>query len=324
MLTAGVDYPKNFSDFERWFSTEEKCYEYIAKLKWPEGFICPHCESASGWKMTRGRVRCGKCRKESSVTVGTLFQDTHKPLRVWLAAMWHITNQKNGTSALGLQRALGFGSYATAWLWMHKFRRAMVRPGRDKLSGRIEIDETFIGGEASGKRGRGSLKKTLVVIAVQENGKGIGRIRLERALDASAASLTKFILHAVEEGSIIHTDGWRGYAGLRKLGYEHQVSILSDGGPEASTELLPRVHLIASLIKRWILGTHQGSVSPEHLDYYLDEFTFRFNRRTSKSRGLLFHRLVEQCVNSSPVEGNSIYGGKLTLLPPAVGVGGVK
>jgi len=254
MPTAGVDYPKDTSEFDRWFPSEDTCYEYVAKVKWPSGFDCRFCGGSHGWKIGRGRIKCRDCRKESTVTSGTLFQDTRKPLRDWLAAMWYITNQKNGTSALGLQRALGFGSYTTAWLWLHKFRRAMVRPGREKLSGRVEIDETYIGGEAVGKPGRGSLKKALVIVAVQKNKKGIGRIRLRRILDASSASLMDFAQQTVEQGSTIHTDGWRGYSGLRSHGFQHEVSVLSDAGPTGAKELLPRVHLVASLVKRWILG----------------------------------------------------------------------
>ena len=323
MLIAGRDYPKDFADFERMLASEDQCYEYVAKMRWPGGFRCPFCGNAQAWKLGRGRLKCRDCRKESTVTAGTLFQDTRKPLHLWLTAMWYITNQKNGTSALGLQRAMGLGSYTTAWLWLHKLRRAMIRPGRDKLSGRIEIDETYIGGEAVGKPGRGSLKKALVVIAAQENGNGIGRIRLGRIMDASATSLTNFVTSTVEPGSVIHTDGWRGYAGLDSLEFHHEVSNISNSGRDGATELLPRVHLVASLVKRWILGTHQGSVSPEHIDYYLDEFTFRFNRRTSKSRGLLFHRLVSQAVTCSPVVGNAIFGGKPLLPPQPVVVGGV-
>jgi transposase-like protein len=221
--------------------------------------------------------------------------------------MWWVTNQKTGVSALGLKRLLGLGSYQTAWAWLHKLRRAMVRPGRERLSGRVEIDETYVGGHETerggGARGRGTTRKTLVVIAAEEDGAGIGRIRMQRITGASTANLQRFIRTSVEPGSVIHTDGWRGYARIETLGYLHKVITLKYADAPAD-EAMPRVHRVASLLKRWLLGTHQGAVSHEHLDYYLDEFTFRFNRRKSQSRGKLFHRLVQQAaaIDAVPYE----------------------
>jgi transposase-like protein len=244
-------------------------------------------------------LQCAGCNYQSSVTAGTIFQDTRKPLTLWFRAMWSVTSQKNGASAIGLQRELGLGSYKTAWTWLHKLRRAMVRPGRNRLSGCVEVDETYWGSEEEGVRGRETESKTLLVIAAQEDGKGIGRIRMRSVADASAASLMPFLEEAVEPGSVIHTDGWSGYRSLEGKGYRHHVTILK-GQTESASELLPRVHLVASLLKRWLLGTHQGAVRREHLDYYLDEFTFRFNRRNSRSRGKLFQRLAEQAVDVGP------------------------
>jgi len=233
------------------------------------------------------------------VTAGTIFQDTRKPLTLWFRAMWAVTSQKNGASAIGIQRELGLGSYDTAWTWLHKLRRAMVRPGRDRLAGSLEVDETFWGSEEEGMRGRQTESKVLVVIAAQEDGKGIGRIRMRRIPDASAQSLMPFVEDAIEPGSLVHTDGWSGYDPLEGKGYRHRITLLK-GRKESASDLLPRVHLVASLLKRWLLGTHQGAVSREHLDYYLDEFTFRFNRRNSRSRGKLFLRLAEQAVAVGP------------------------
>ncbi len=214
--------------------------------------------------------------------------------------MWYVTNQKHGVSALGLQRALGLGSYQTAWAWLHKLRRAMVRPGRDRLSGRVEVDEMYVGGEESGVRGRETQQKSLVAVAAEEDQTRIGRIRMRRIQDASATSLEPFIQASVEHGATIHTDGWKGYNGVAALGYVHQVTNIKQTGEKAH-ESMPRVHRVASLLKRWLLGTHQGAVSKKHLDYYLDEFTFRFNRRTSRARGLLFYRLLQQAVQVDPV-----------------------
>jgi transposase-like protein len=291
------DYPRTILELEERFFTEEACRDYLLHLRWPDGFICPRCEAKGGWAATRGRILCQACRHQASVTAGTIFQDTHKPLRLWFRAIWHVTSQKNGASAANVQQILGLGSYATAWTWLHKLRRAMVRPGRDLLHGRVEIDETFISGEEPKGSGRKRGGKALVVVAAEEDGKGTGRIRMAQIATRSQHSLRAFIQRSVKPGSVIHTDGCAGYDGLEALGYPHEVSVLLGQGKDAATQLLPRVHRLASLLKRWLLGTHQGAVANE----YLDEFTFRFNRRTSKSRGKLFYRLLQQAVQVAPV-----------------------
>jgi transposase-like protein len=293
-----IEYPKDVLQFRDQFCSEDACRGYLIQLRWPQGWACPKCGSRAFWEMKRRVLCCQACQRYVSVTAGTLFADTHKPLRLWFEAMWHVTSQKYGASALGLQRVLSLGSYHTAWNWLHKLRRAMVRPGRDHLAGTVEVDEIFIGGERSGKRGRGAAGKSLVLIAAQAAGKGIGRIRLARVASASGDNLCPAVRAAVDLGSTVCTDGWRGYNGLRDLGYKHEV-IRST--PVLGDNLLPLANRVASLLKRWLLGTHQGAVQPSHLDYYLDEFTFRFNRRTSGSRGLLFYRLVDQAVHLQPV-----------------------
>lgn len=294
------EYPKTIIEFREAFATEECCRDYVAKLRWPNGFVCPCCKQNKMWKMRRGIYWCRNCGYQASLTAGTLFNDTHKPLRLWFEAMWYVVNQKSGVSALGLQRVLGLGSYHTAWNWLHKLRRAMIRPGRERLSGQIEVDEVFIGGVRPGKRGRGAEGKTLVVIAVEEAKKGIGRIRLHQVADAAGESLEPAVWDMVEPASTVRTDGWRGYNGLTELGYKH---IVVRNNPELGANLLPLANRVASLLKRWLLGTHQGAVEHSHLEYYLDEYTFRFNRRTSKSRGLLFYRLISQAVDMGPVTG---------------------
>jgi len=236
-----------------------------------------------------------------------VFEGTRKPLRMWFLAMWFVTSQKNGVSALGLQRVLGLGSYETAWTWLHKLRRAMVRPGRDCLTGAVEVDETYVGGPEEGKKGRKTEAKAIVAVAAEKNGRGIGRIRLRRIKDVSADSLLPFVQTTVTPGSEVHTDGWSGYSGLATAGYQHQVTVINSG-PDPAHEVMPRVHIVASLLKRWLLGTHQGGIQHQHLDYYLDEFTFRFNRRSSRARGLLFHRLAQQAVAVGPVPYRMIVG----------------
>ena len=242
---------------------------------------------------------CSACGRQVSVTAGTIFQDTRSPLTLWFRAIWWVTSQKNGSSALGLQNVLGLGSYRTAWTWLHKLRRAMVCPGRDRLCGEVEVDETFVGGEEPGGGRRHIGKKALVAVAAEVRGRAIGRIRLGRVKDSSGPSLLPFVQGAVEPGAVIVTDGLQTYRGLSKLGYQHDRRVVLGGG-ESAQAVLPRVHRVASLLKRWLLGTHQGAVSREHLDYYLDEFTFRFNRRTSRYRGKLFLRLLEQAVAIDP------------------------
>jgi transposase-like protein len=306
---GGVDYPRTFNEFDAWFAIEAACLDYIARLRWPGGFRCPSCgESREAWSSGRGLFLCRACRQQVSATAGTLFHRTHKPLRTWFLAMWFVTSQKHGASALGVQRVLGLGSYRTAWSWLHKLRRAMVRPGRDRLQGEVEVDETYVGGPEGGVHGRQIEGKAVVAVAAENRGRAIGRIRLRRVDDVSAQSLTRFVQDAVAPGSIVHTDGWSGYAGLEKLGYTHSRMTLKGSG-QRPHELLPRVHRVASLLKRWLLGTHQGGVQGTHLEYYLDEFTFRFNRRTSRARGMLFFRLMQQAVACTPVPYRALVGG---------------
>lgn len=299
------DYPRTLPEFEERFADEQACVEYLLKLRWPDGFICPRCGSPRSWLTKRMLYHCHGCGLQTSALAGTVFQDTKKPLRLWFRAMWHLTNQKYGANALGLQRIMGFGSYRTSWAWLHKLRQAMVRPGRDRLSGTIEVDETYVGGERPGKRGRGAAGKTLVVIAAQQDQRRIGRIRLGRVNDASGESLGGFVEAAVEPGSTVHTDGWQGYSGLQRLGYCHQVVRQS---ADVGDNLLPLAHRVAALLKRWLLGTYQGAVHPSYLDYYLDEYTFRFNRRTSRSRGKLFYRLAQQAVVTDPLPVKDLSG----------------
>ena len=293
------DYPRTLAEFEGRFAAEAACRAYLAQLRWPDGFRCPKCGGTKAWPVRAVLWQCGGCGRQTSVTAGTVFQDTRTPLTAWFRAMWWVTNSKAGTSALTLQHLLGLGSYQTAWAWLHKLRRAMVRPGRDRLSGEVEVDETLLGG-LGGAQGRSTATKALIVVAAEAVGRGTGRIRMRRIPDGSAPTLQAFVEEAIERGSTVHTDGWDGYARVKANGYRHRVSFLR-GHPEVASDLLPRVHRVVSLLKRWLLGTHQGAVSRAHLDYYLDEFTFRFNRRTSRHRGKLFFRLVQQAVAVAPV-----------------------
>lgn len=300
---SGVDYPGSTGEFLAWFSSDEDCLDYLDWLRWPDGFACPRC-GAGGWRLGDGRYQCSACESRTSVTAGTIFDRTRTPLTVWFHACWLFCTGKDGISAQSLQRTLEIGSYQTAWAMLHRLRSVLVRPGRDRLSGLVEVDETYIGGEEPGLRGgRQHGKKMLVGIAVETlEPKGLGRCRIAPLADGSGESLLPFVTDHVEPGTIVTTDGWQGYSGLRKLGYgHHRHSQRAARATGDDTDLLPNVHRIAALAKRWLLGTHQGSVDPAHLPAYLNEFVFRFNRRRSRSRGMLLHRLLHLAVNHNPV-----------------------
>ena len=289
----GEAFPQNLMSFTQRFVSDEACAAYLMELRWPAGFICPACGGSKGWPTTRGTIFCATCQRQTSLTAGTILHNTRVPLRGWLLAMWLVCTQKTGLSAAGLQRELGLGSYRTAWLMLQKLRQAMVRLGRESLSDGVEVDETYLGASESGVHGRQLVGKALVVIAVELAGAKVGRVRLRHVPDGSTSSLIGFIKDVVEPGATVHTDGWQGYARLSKAGYAHRVTPTRGDG-ELAVEVFAHVHLVASLLKRWLGATHQGNVSPKHLQPYLDEFAFRFNRRRSRHVGKIFHRLAEQ------------------------------
>lgn len=307
---AGKDYPRNWGEFLDWFASEEACLAYLEQLRWPNGFVCPSCGVAEEpYRSSRSRLMCRSCGHQGSVTAGTIFDKTRTPLRVWLSGAWYVTNQKLGVSALGLKRVLGLGSYETAWTMLHRLRRAMVRPDRELLQGVVEVDETYLAisdRDAPVPKGQRHRRKShthqvLVVIAVElHEPRGFGRIRLRRIDNDSAEQVIPFVQANIEHGSQVRTDGSAAYRELKALGYEHHRTVMLGSDTPAHVSMAG-VHRVASLIKRWILGTHHGSVQPAHLDAYLDEFVFRFNRRTSASRGLLFYRLLQQAVLTDPV-----------------------
>jgi len=296
---GGVDYPRTFQELLEWFPDNAACLAYLERLRWPEGFTCPACGQPGGWRTAKARWMCRACGRQSSVTAGTIFHQIRTPLSTWFAAIWFITSQKNGMSAQGLQRVLGFGSYETAWAWLQKLRRAMVRPERELLSGVVELDEVFIGNESRGRAG-GVKDHTAAMVAVESvPGRKLGRVRIEVAQTARSADILKFADRVIAKGALVKTDGASILRKLTDMGYEHQAFIGVDS-PEPAHVNLPGVHMIGSLLKRWLTGTLHYAVTQEHLAYYLDEYTFRFNRRTSTSRGLLFYRLLQQAVNTDP------------------------
>jgi transposase-like protein len=301
------EYPRTWSEFLERFSSEEACAEYLERLRWPSGFACPSCSSMSPpYRASRVRLMCKDCRHQSTITAGTIFDKTRTPLRVWLAAAWYLTNQKHGVSALGLQRVLGLGSYQTAWTMLHRYRRAMVRAGRERLKGLVEIDEAYIAitdreNPISAVGRKNNTHKVIIGIAVEIlQPRGFGRIRLRQLTSDSKERVRQFIQDSIEPDSIVRTDGSGSYAKLHELGYNHERNVMYGSGTPAHVSMAG-VHRVAALLKRWILGTHHGSIQPDHLDAYLDEFVFRFNRRASASRGMLFYRLLQQSVVTDPV-----------------------
>ncbi len=315
---AGAHYPRSLGEFQAWFSTDADCLDYLEWLRWPEGFMCPECGHARAWELADGRYECRECHERTSVTAGTIFDKTRTPLTVWFTVCWLFTSQKDGISALSVKRSLEIGSYQTAWAMLHRLRSVLVRPGRERLEGLVEVDESYFGGEEPGLAGgRAKGKKVLVGIAVERvEPKGFGRCRIVPLPDASGDSLRAFLLENVEPGARVITDGWKAYPPATRDLYSHEP--LTGASEADASKLLPGVHTVASLAKRWLLGTHQGRVDDAHLANYLNEFVFRFNRRRSRSRGLIFYRVLELAVGHDPVRYRDLIlnPGRRTARPP--------
>lgn len=304
---GGRDYPRTLPEFEQFFPDEKACYQYLLRVRWPNDWRCPRCSShRQPWTTQRQLLLCPQCRAHVSVTAGTIFHRSQLPLRRWFQVIWAVVSAKHGTTALDIQRTFGLGSYYTAWVMLHKLRSAMVRPDRDQLAGTVEVDEIYIGSEEHGRRGGWStLKKAIVVIAIEMKPHRLGRVRLQHVTGLSAEQLVPFVRAVITPGSKVHTDGLRGYASLDRHGFQHRVTVAwSSADPSHVT--MPGVNRVAALLKRWLLGVEQGGMAPEHLQAYLEEFTFRFNRRSSKARGLLFRRLLEQAVRTPPIPAQDI------------------
>jgi transposase-like protein len=311
MLVA--DFPKNLPDFLDRFGSEESCAEYLIHQKWPNGFKCHFCGCAEAHLLpSRPIYVCYGCRHHHSLTAGTAFHGTRKGLKQWFLALYLMVTSKQGLSAKELQRQLGLGSYETAWSWLHKLRRCMVDPHRTPLSGVVEVDETWIGAHKAGIRGRGAKGKTVVACAVEKNGDRLGRVRLAVIANCSEQKLLEFVKGKLKLESTVQTDGWQGYINLERSGFVHLRGNVDASGEEAHV-LLPAVHRVFSLLKRWMLCTHQGAISRKHLQRYLSEFEFRFNRRSSHAPTHLFQRLMEGVVR----DGHCPYKGIVGKIAPA-------
>jgi transposase-like protein len=305
------DLPRDLPTFIARFGTDEQCRAYLLQQRWPDGFRCRACGHGEAWALARRHIyECAACGQQHSLLKGTIFEQTKSELSKWFLAIYLVTSSKGGISAMELQRQMGFGSYQTAWTWLHKIRKAMVRPGREPLARRVEADETYLGGPRAGRSGRGGKGKTLVAGAVEAGrgkarGRRLGRLRLARLADAGADSLAGFVLANVAQPAAVATDGWTGYAQLPAKGYRHEPIRLSASWGDAALRL-PVIHLVFGLAKRWLLGTHHGAVGKKHLAAYLDEFVFRFNRRTAKNISHRFARLVEHAMATGPLTYRSL------------------
>ncbi len=312
---AGRDYPRTWEEFCAFFTDETACVRYLEGLSWPDGFLCARCGWAGEpWRGSRRRLVCRSCGHETTVTAGTLFQGTRTPLRQWLAAAWHVTTAEEGVSARRLQRALGVGSYETAWTILHRLRRAMVRSGRPRLEGLAEVGRIVLAARPARQSpprpagGRSRRPKAVVAIAVEDRGTEPGRVRMQRLASGSDRELARFLVWALEPRTLVHVQGLRDPGVLAELG----CRVTPAGRPGAAGDVAgggggeppgaPFVHLrrVEERLTGWLLGTHQGAASSELLDWYLDEFTFRFNRRSARHRGLLFYRLVEEALVTPP------------------------
>src|SRR5512146_209428 len=306
------DLPQDLPTFIARFGTDERCHAYLLQKGWPDGFCCRACGHRQAWRLEQRNIyECAACGQQHSLLKGTIFEQTKTGLAKWFLAIYLVSARKGGISALELQRQMGFGSYQTAWTWLHKIRRAMVRPGRAALTAQVEADETYVGGAEPGKPGRGG-SKTVVAGAVESGrgkarGRRLGRLRLAVVPDVSAESLEGFLGRNVARPATVTTDGWAGYGGLAAAGYRHAPINLSASWGDAALRL-PAIHLVFSLAKRWLLGTHHGAVQAKHLDAYLDEFVFRFNRRTAKSISHRFARVVEHAVQLPPTTYRALVG----------------
>lgn len=301
-IMIDFNFPKTLPAFNAKFFEETACQKFLFDQKWPEGFCCGKCGCRrASYLSTRRAYQCLQCGFQHSLIVGTIFEQSKKPLMQWFLAIFHFTNTKGGLSAKALQRLMGFGSYQTAWAWLHKIREAMKRSRTKKIMGPVEVDEAYVGGPKSGKAGRGAQGKMLVGCAIESNGKAIGRVKFGLLEKADRAQLSRFVRNHVKKAAEVTTDEWGGYNNLLDDGFLHYTT-------QDAVADLPAAHRVFSLLKRWLLGTHHGSVSKKHFPAYLEEFSFRFNRRRAKSPCYGFAKVMERVVMGKPKTYTEIVG----------------
>jgi len=267
---AGTHYPRSHAELQAWFRTDADCLDYLDWMRWPGGFCCPSCDHTGGWRLGDGRYECAGCNGRISVTAGTIFDRTRTPLTAWFTACWLFAAQEDGISALSLQQSLEIGSYQTSWAMLHRLRSVLVRPGQDPLAGAVEAGAALVGGPRAGGR-------VLTGIAIEVNQPG--RCRMEVLADDSPGALKSFMAGAVAPDTRI------------------------------ITEPVPEVRRVASAATQWLLSTHQGSVREAHLQAYLYEFVFRFNRRPPGNRGMAFYQVLELATTHNPVRLRDLLAG---------------
>ena len=297
-------FPRTLREFQARFADEDACRAYLAASRWPEGHRCPRCGHPQAFELPRRDLwQCKACGHQTSVTAGTVLHRTRMSLRDWFWAAYLVTTHTPGLSALQLQRQLGIRRYETAWIMLQKLRRAMRRPQREALRDKVEVDETFIGNQEGLRGGRELGDRALVVGAVEVRGRASGRVRLQVVPNSSAASLSGFVRKNVESGTIVITDGWQGYAPLSGMGYRHRSK--TQGRRERALVILPRIHQVFGNLKTWLRGTHHG-VEAKHIQAYLDEFVFRFNRRRTPMAA--FQSLLGLTGAHGPTTRKMLYG----------------
>jgi transposase-like protein len=301
---ARPDFPRSLREFQGRFPDEASCWRYLIACRWPDGYRCPHCGEDAAFELQRRRLwQCKACDHQTSVTAGTVLHRTRTPLREWFWAAYLVATHTPGLSALQLQRQLALRRYETAWTMLHKLRRAMVRPARESLREQVEVDETYVGNQEGLRGGRELGERALVVGAVEIRGRAWGRIRLQVVPNASAHSLCGFVTSNVETGTLVLSDGWQGYAPLSSLGYRHRPA--TQGRGQRAVIILPRIHQVFGNLKTWLRGTHHG-VEPKHLQMYLNEFVFRFNRRRTPMAA--FQSLLGLASTHGPTTRDMLYG----------------
>jgi len=306
-------FPKTLRQFQSDFATEEACEQYLTACRWPDGFICPRCENRRAYELVnQRRWQCAGCRHQVSLTAGTVLHRTKIPLTHWFWAAYLMTTDKRGVSALLLQRQLGLSCYETAWMMLHKLRRAMVNVGREPLHGEVEVDETWVGGEQAGLRGSRQLKgrrAALVLVAVERRGRGSGRVRMKVILDFKGTTIVPFVHQNVSPGSTIYTDGLKSFEGLTQAGFNHiaRTQPLRSALRKGAKSAVPLADRAIGNLQQWLIGTYHG-VSRPQLQAYLDEFVFRHNRR--KTPAAAFQTLLGFGTGRESTEYEQIRGAK--------------
>ena len=306
-------FPKTLREFQLQFATEEACQQYLVTCRWPDGFVCPECGQQRAYELAKQRRwQCAGCRRQLSLTSGTIFHNTKTPLTTWFWAAYLMTTDTRGLSALLLQRQLGLRRYETAWLMLHKFRRAMVNLTRDPLRGEVEVDETWVGGAQAGLRGSRQLrgrKAALVLVAVEKRGRASGRSRMAVIPDFKRVTLNTFLKHNLAPGTTVSTDGLKSFSGLQEAGFRHvaRTQPLRTAMRKGTKSVVPLADRVIGNLQQWLLGTHHG-VSRDHLQIYLDEFVFRYNRR--KHPMAAFQTLLGLGTSHVPTAYKRIQGGK--------------